>query len=267
LCSEPEDVIIADRNCHASTYDGAKLASVPLLRFRHNDIEDLDKQLQRSDGARRRLVCVESIYSMDGDEAPLVAIHALCKQRGALLVVDEAHALGVLGQNGRGLCAELGLVPDLRIGTCSKSLGAQGGFIAGDKDLIELIVNRGRSFIFSTAPVPAAMGAAVASLDLLRDQPELSTQLLVAASEVRDGLRAQGWNVPEGRSPIIPVIIGDEQPTLELSAKLRGAGHFAPAVRPPTVPAGACRLRLTVTLAHKPADRRRLLAAMARLRV
>jgi 8-amino-7-oxononanoate synthase len=266
LANQADDVIIIDRACHASTYDGAKISAVPLMRFKHNDLGELEKQLKHSEGARRRVVCVESIYSMDGDEAPLVEVERLCKNHGALLVVDEAHALGVLGPGGRGLCHELGVKPDLVIGTCSKSLGAQGGFLAGDSDLIELAVNRGRSFIFSTAPAPAAVGAAVGALDRLRDEPELSGKLLESAAEVRVGLRTQGWNVPEGRSPIIPVIVGDEKPTLELSARLAALGHYAPAVRPPTVPAGSCRLRLTVTLSHKVSDRRRLIAAMGKLR-
>lgn len=259
-----QDVIILDRLCHASLYDGARLANGQLLRFAHNDVADLEKQLQRSEGAPRRLVCVESVYSMDGDEAPLLAIRDLCQRHGALLLVDEAHALGVLGPGGRGLCAELGLTPDIRIGTCSKSLGSQGGFIAADRDLIALAVNRGRSFIFSTAPAPAVIGAALASLDLLRDKPELSERLLTVAAELRSALRAQGWNVPEGRSPIVPVILGDESATLALAARLREAGHYAPAIRPPTVPVGVCRLRLTATLAHKPSDRKRLIALMAK---
>lgn len=266
LASGAEDVIILDRLCHASTYDGAHLAAGTMLRFQHNDLADLDKQLRRTSGAHRRLVCVESIYSMDGDEAPLAGIEALCHQHGALLVVDEAHAIGVVGPGGRGGCAERKIHADVRIGTCSKSLGSQGGFIAGDRDLVELVVNRGRSFIFSTAPVPSAMGAAAESLDLLREEPDLPGQLLAEAAEVRSALQAQGWNVPSGRSPIIPVIVGSEQPTLALSAVLLAQGHFAPAIRPPTVPPGGCRLRLTVTLAHKPSDRRRLIKALAAAR-
>jgi 8-amino-7-oxononanoate synthase len=266
LASGAEDVVILDRLCHASTYDGARLAAGTLLRFTHNDLADLEKQLQRTSGAKRRVVCVESVYSMDGDEAPIVGIHELCRKHGALLVVDEAHAIGVLGPEGRGLCAELGVVPDLLVGTCSKSLGSQGGFLAGDRDLVELVVNRGRSFIFSTAPVPAAMGAAVATLDLLRKQPGLPAELVANAAEVRSALQAQGWNVPAGRSAIIPVVVGDEQPALALALRLREAGHFAPAIRPPTVPAGSCRLRLTVTLAHTVSDRRRLVKALAAAR-
>ncbi len=132
LASGAEDVVILDRLCHASLYDGAKLANGTMLRFQHNDLEDLDKQLRRTTGAPRRLVCVESVYSMDGDEAPLAGIAELCQRHGALLLVDEDHALGVFGPGGRGLCAALGVVPDVLIGTCSKSLGAQGGFIAAD---------------------------------------------------------------------------------------------------------------------------------------
>jgi len=266
LASGAEDVVILDRLCHASTYDGARLATGTLLRFTHNDLADLEKQLQRTSGAKRRVVCVESVYSMDGDEAPLVGIQELCRTHGAMLVVDEAHAIGVLGPEGRGLCAELGVVPDLLVGTCSKSLGSQGGFLAGDRDLIELVVNRGRSFIFSTAPVPAAMGAAVATLDLLRKQPGLPAELVGHAAAVRTALQAQGWNVPAGRSAIIPLVVGDEQATLALSSRLRAAGHFAPAIRPPTVPPGSCRLRLTVTLSHTASDRRRLVKALAAAR-
>jgi 8-amino-7-oxononanoate synthase len=266
LVAPPEDVVILDRLCHASTYDAAKLCGAPLLRFRHNDVEDLERQLQRSAGARRRLVCVESVYSMDGDEAPVAAIDALCTRHGALLLVDEAHAIGVLGRGGRGLCAEQGVVPDLIVGTCSKSLGSQGGFLAGDATLVDLCVNKGRSFIFSTAPVPAAAGAATAMLDVLRDEPDLPERLMASANALRAALIAQGWTVPPGRSPIIPVVVGDEAAALALAAALREAGHFAPAIRPPTVPPGECRLRITVSLSHTEADRRKLVKVMAALR-
>ncbi len=263
LASETETALILDRLCHASLYDGAKLSNGQLLRFKHNDLADLAHRLDQTESARRRVVVVESVYSMDGDEAPLAAIHALCRERGALLLVDEAHALGVLGPAGRGLCVELGIVPDLRTATCSKALAAQGGIIAGDRELVELVVNTGRAFIFSTAPVPAASGAAVAALDALRDREGLCGQLRAASDEVRTALRKQGWNVPEGRTPIIPVIIGGEAEALALSADLRDAGHWAPAIRPPTVPLGQCRLRITVTTGHTRIDRRRLIAAMA----
>lgn len=266
LASDPEDVLILDRLCHASTYDGARLAAGTLLRFRHNDVEDLERHLERASSNRRRIVCVESIYSMDGDEAPLAAIAAACTRHGAILVVDEAHALGVVGPGGRGLCAETGVVPDVLVATASKTLGAQGGLIAGSREVVETCVNRGRSFLFSTAPVPAAIGAAEAALRRLREQPDLPERLRTAAAELRNALRAQGWNVPEGRSPIVPVIVGAETETLELAARLRDLGHHAPPIRPPTVPEGGCRLRLTVTLAHRPKDVRLLAQALMGLR-
>lgn len=266
MAGDSECALILDRLCHASIYDGAKLSNGQLLRFRHNDLADLAHRLDQCEGASRRIVCVESVYSMDGDEAPLREIHALCRSRGALLLVDEAHAIGVLGDGGRGLCHELGVVPDLRTGTCSKSLGAQGGFVCGDRELVELVVNTGRAFIFSTAAVPAASGAAVAALDVMRDRTGLQAELAAAAAEVRGGLQRQGWTVPDGRTPIIPLLVGDEAAALDLAARLRTAGHWAPAIRPPTVPPGQCRLRITVTAGHTPADRRRLLQAMAGLR-
>jgi 8-amino-7-oxononanoate synthase len=262
LASDPEDVVILDRACHASTYDGVKLSAGTLLRFLHNDLDDLARQLLRTDTARRRIVCVESVYSMDGDLAPLAGIAALCAQHSASLVVDEAHALGVLGPGGRGLCAATGVRPDLLVATCSKSLGSQGGLIAGDAALVELAVNRGRPFIFSTAPCPAAAGAASAALVQLERHPEWPAELAVTAARLRDGLRAQGWNVPVGETPIIPVIVGDERTALDLAARLAEAGHHCPAIRPPTVPEGTCRLRLTVTRAHRPSDLRKLLQAL-----
>ena len=266
LAGSTEDVIIVDRLAHASTYDGLRLSAASMLRFAHNDVEDLAKKLQMSVAARRKIVCVESVYSMDGDEAPLREIAALCAAHKALLVVDEDHAIGVLGAGGRGLCAELGVYPDVLVGTASKGLGSQGGFIAGRSSLIELIANRGRSFIFSTAPVPAAMGAAVASLDVLKADPERPDRLQARCVAIRSALRDQGWNVGPGRSAIIPVIIGNEDETLSLSQRLRDAGHYAPAIRPPTVPAATCRLRLSPSLAHTEADVRRLLQAMSGLR-
>ena len=267
LAGDPEDVIILDRACHASTYDGARLSAGTLLRFRHNDVDDLARQFERTTGARRRIVCVESVYSMDGDEAPLAGIFALCREHGALLVVDEAHAIGVCGPGGRGLCAEVGIVPDVLVGTCSKSLGAQGGFLVGDSEIIELAVNRGRSFIYSTAPVPAAVGGALGGLEQLQANPQWPAELCATAVALRASLRAVGWQVAPGRSPIIPVIVGHETAALALAASLRDLGHHAPAIRPPTVPEGGCRLRLTLTRAHTEADCRRLVAAMKSLAV
>lgn len=266
LADAADDAIILDRLCHASTYDGLRLAAGRMLRFRHNDCADLERQLVRAESARRRLVCVESVYSMDGDEAPLVAIRELCDAHDAVLLVDEAHALGVFGAGGRGLCHALGLRPDVLVGTASKSLGAQGGFLCAAAPVCEWMVNRARSFIYSTAPAPAAIGAAIGSLDVLRKEPDLSARLLARAAWLRQDIRALGYRVPEGRSPIIPLLIGTESETIALAERLRAAGHYCPPIRPPTVPPGSCRLRITCTLAHTESDCRRLLRALAAAR-
>lgn len=262
----PGDWVVLDRLCHASLYDGALLSGARRLRFAHNDPADLDRVLARASGVRRVLVAVESVYSMDGDEAPLHELAEVCRRRGAVLLVDEAHALGVYGPGGRGGCAAAGITPDLLVGTCSKSLGAQGGFLAGHREVIELVVNRGRAFIYTTAPCPAAMGAAIASLDRLWAEPDLGQALLARAQSLRQALQAAGWNTGTGRGPIIPILVGDAAAAVDLATSLAANGHHAPAIRPPTVPPGSSRLRLTVTLAHKMVDLRRLAAAMERLR-
>lgn len=266
LAGSRHDAIVLDRLCHASLYDGARLSGARLLRFAHNDPADCARKLARVADARRVVVAVESVYSMDGDEAPLPAIDRVCREHGALLVVDEAHALGVLGPGGRGGCAEAGIRPDVITATCSKALGSQGGIVAADQDLIDYCVNRGRSFIFSTAAAPATVGAAVAGLDLLRDDPEQGRRLIAEATAMRAAIAAQGWEVVPGRTPIIPVVVGAESAACRLAAALRERGHFAPAIRPPTVPPNTCRLRLTLTLAHTRSDRRRLLADLATCR-
>ncbi len=266
LAGHRRDAVLLDRLCHASLYDGARLAAGGVVRFTHNDLEDLERRLRQHAGARRRIVCVESIYSMDGDQAPLVEVAGLCERHRALLLVDEAHAIGVLGEGGRGLCRELGIVPDVLVGTCSKALGGQGGFLAGLAAIIELIVNRGRSFIYSTAPAPAGIGAALGTLDLLRKRPGLPAILRRRVRWLRETLREQGWEIPDGPAAIIPVPAGSEKRAVRLAGRLRELGHYAPAIRPPTVPPGACRLRLTVTLDHRESDLRRLGTVMARLR-
>jgi 8-amino-7-oxononanoate synthase len=265
LADSADDCIIVDRLCHASTYDGIRLAAGRMQRFKHNDCADLAHKLEQAQGARRILVCVESIYSMDGDLAPLAEIAALCDRHKAALIVDEAHAIGVVGPGGRGLCAQERVVPSALIGTCGKSLGGQGGYVAAARPVVEWIVNRGRSFIFSTAPVPAAPGAVLAMLELLKRRSAMPELLRKESAELRQGLRAIGWDVPEGISPIIPVLVGSEERALALAAALRVRGHYAPAIRPPTVPEGGCRLRLTNTLAHRPSDRRKLIEAMREL--
>ena len=265
LADHRDDVLLLDRLAHASSYDGAALAKGTLARFRHNDVSDLAQQLAKYVDARRRVVVVESIYSMDGDVAPLREIADLCHQYDAWLVVDEAHALGVYGPGGRGMCAEVGITPDLIVGTSSKTLSSTGGWLAGPTEVIDHIVNHARSFIFSTAPTPASVGAALGSLDWLRKHSDAGNMLRARSHDMRSALREQGWNTSEGDSPIIPVIIGSEEAVLRLSHQLAERGHYAPPIRPPTVPADTCRLRISVTLGHREVDVRRFIQTMADL--
>ena len=258
-----DDIIILDKLVHASIVDAARLAGAKLRVFAHNDLNDLEDKLKwaataarpAATPARHVLVVTESIFSMDGDAAPLCEIAALKEKYGAWLMVDEAHATGVVGKMGRGLAEALGVSSQIEIqmGTLGKALGASGGFIAGSRVLVDYLVNRARSFIFSTAPVPAAAGAALAGLALAQsadgDARRATLQQLTA--EVR---RACGHANPTGPGAIIPLIIGQETKAVEAAAALRAQGVFAPAIRYPTVARGSARLRLSLTAAHQPAD-------------
>ena len=257
------DTVILDRHCHACAYDGARLSGAQLQRFQHNDVSDLQRVLARSAASRRRIVVVESCYSMDGDEAPLAAIAACCRQHDAMLIIDEAHGMGVLGPGGRGGAAAAGVQPDLLLVTGGKSFGAQGGVVLGDQLLIDHIVNAGRAFIFSTAPAPAASAAWTRAVQLVQENPQWADDLRRRSQWLRRRLQQQGWQVPDGDTPIIPLIVGSDQAALDLSAALQEKGHFAPAIRPPTVPPGTSRVRLSLSRAHLKSDDERVLAALA----
>ena len=266
LADHRDDVIVMDRLAHASSYDGARLAAGSLVRWAHNDLDDLADKLSKHQSARRRIVVVESVYSMDGDLAPLAEIAEITAQHDAWLVVDEAHAFGVYGPGGAGACAVAGVTPDLIVGTCSKSLASTGGWLAGPEVVIDHIVNHARSFIFSTAPTPAAVGAAIGSLNWLKRHPEAGSMMQQRSVALRHSLQHMlqqyGWQVPDGTSPIIPIIVGSDHTALRLSEQLAQHGHYAPAIRPPTVPPGTSRLRLSLNLAHRPVDERRLITAL-----
>ena len=267
----PGDVVIVDRLVHACCVDAARLSGAKLRVFRHNDLDDLDRILRwasalpRNDsGGPRVLVVTESVFSMDGDSAPLAELVELKDQHGAWLMLDEAHSTGVMGPEGRGLAAQLGLGGriEIRMGTLGKALGASGGFIAGSRSLIDLLVNRARSFIFSTAPVPAAAAAATAALELMitRDGEEARHQLRsVAAAGARVVNRAFQESLGSAPSEgfvghILPVLVGDEAAAVALADRLRAAGVWVPAIRHPTVALGSARLRLTFSAAHSAAD-------------
>jgi len=267
------DVVLLDKLCHASLIDGAKLSGAVLRVFPHNQLGKLESHLEwarREHPAKRVLVITESVFSMDGDHAPLRELVELKKRFGALLMLDEAHAIGVIGPNGRGLAAEENASKeiDVQMGTLSKALGTSGGYICGSRTLIEWLINGARSFIYSTAPPPAIAAAALAAVDFLAS-PEGEERRLLLWERIRlmQGLLPRaGLNEEQSgaRSAIFPWIVGDEQAALNLAAALQNEGFLVPAVRCPTVAKGAARLRITVTAAHDDDQIRALCQAIKR---
>ncbi len=243
--------IFSDALNHASIIDGCRLARAEVFVYRHLDVEHLEWGLASRAGAGSVIV-TDSVFSMDGDIAPLEAIAAVARRHGALVVVDEAHATGALGPGGRGAVAEAGLEGeiDVIVGTLSKSLGAYGGYVCTRSEIAELLVNRSRTLIFSTALPPPAVAGALAALELLVEQPRRPQKLQTAASVLRRELAAAGVPVPDGRTQIMPVIVGDADRAVALSEALLARGVFAQAIRPPTVPDGSSRLRLAVMASH-----------------
>ena len=249
------DSVFADRLAHASILDAITLSRAPLHRFQHNDVGHLNELLARH-GRGKKLVITESVFSMDGDIAPLREIAGVAEHHEAMLMVDEAHATGVFGPQGSGLIRELSLerAVNLSMGTLSKALGSYGGFVACSEPMRDLLVNRSRALIYSTAPSPASIGAALAALGLLAAHPALSTILLHRAALFRGLLQRAGLNTLNSQSQIVPVVLGDNARALDVSRRLRERGILAIAIRPPTVPAGSARLRFSVTLAHTEED-------------
>lgn len=256
LCGE-DDVIILDKLCHASLIDGARLSGATLRVFPHNNLERLESHLEwaRDNFPEARVVVVtESVFSMDGDRGLLAEIVPLKKRYNGLLLVDEAHAVGVLGRNGRGLADALRLEGeiDIHMGTLSKALGGAGGYIAGSRRLIELLVNRARSFIYSTAPPPAVAAAAAAAIEWMQTdegehrREQLWRNLALFGEEVPD-LFTGGRKI---QSAILPVILGDSDRAMEAADRLLEKGIYVPAIRYPTVPRDAARLRVTITARH-----------------
>ncbi len=270
------DILIVDKLVHACCIDGARLSGATLRVYRHNDLDDLQAKLQwaahaRDHGrARRILVVTESVFSMDGDLAPLRDIIELKDRHGAWLMVDEAHATGLYGENRRGLVEEFQVAGqvEIQMGTLGKALGAGGGYIAGSRPLIDLLVHRARSFVFSTAPVPAQAGAALAALALVQSAEGETRrhQCWANVDAVKNCLIESGWSLPPVRSAILPLIVGGERPAVELAAALLERNLLVPAIRYPTVPRHLARLRLTVSAAHASEHIQKLAGALAELR-
>jgi 8-amino-7-oxononanoate synthase len=269
-----DDVIILDKLVHASIVDAAKLSGAKLRVFAHNDLNDLEDKLKwvvdesrhPSPVTRHTLIVTESIFSMDGDAAPLREIVALKEKYGAWLMVDEAHATGIIGDGGRGLAEKLGVSGQIEIqmGTLGKALGASGGYICGSRALIELLVNRARSFIFSTAPVPAAAAAATAAIQFVQSSEGETRQKRLPArvAEWQSQIAVRNSQIP---GAIIPIIIGDESKAVAAATKLREQDIFVPAIRYPTVARGKARLRVTLTASHSAGDIATLVRALEQI--
>lgn len=264
VCSlvSQEDIILLDRLVHASIIDAARLSRATLRVFAHNDMEQLEAQLQWADKARRKtdgnigqvLVVTESVFSMDGDLAPIRNLVELKERYGAWLMVDEAHGTGLFGTHRRGLveAMEMSGLVEVQMGTLGKSLGVSGGYIAGSRVLIDWLINRARSFIFSTAPPPAVAWAAREAVRLIESEEgeQLRQQLWSRVNRVKEAVVGAGWTLPAVQSPILPIHVGNEEAALKLASCLQDQGFLIPAIRYPTVPRGEARLRLTVNASH-----------------
>lgn len=257
------DVILSDSLNHASLIDGCRLSRAKTLVYGHCDLDQLEAALKQAAPAKRKLIVTESIFSMDGDEAPLVRIVELAEKYGAAVMVDEAHGTGIYGASGAGVVAKLGLGARVlvQMGTLGKALGGFGAYVAGSKELRELLINRCRSFIFTTALPPAVMAMAIAALDLVQREPERRERLRENVQALKSGLRRLNFSLPDNDSPILPLIIGDASRCMEFSAALLDRGVFAQGIRPPTVPEGTSRLRITAMATHTDEQISRALAA------
>lgn len=261
------DVVIIDKLVHACLVDAVRLSGAKLRVFKHNDLADLENILQWSSGRDgNTLIITESVFSMDGDLAPVRDLVQLKNRYGAWLMLDEAHATGLYGEGRRGIAEEMDVADgvEVQLGTLGKALGAAGGYICGSQALIDLLVNRARSFIFSTAPVPAQLSAAKRGVELVQSNEgeALRTRLWANVDALKNGLIQQGWKLPVMRSAILPLMISDEREALAMAERLREAGVWVPAVRYPAVARGAARLRVTVSAAHQPKHLDALLDAL-----
>lgn len=261
------DHLFIDRLAHASLVDAAVLSRSKLHRFRHNDMEHLDYLLGRCPPDGRRLIITESVFSMDGDLAPLEAMAGLAGQYGAMMLVDEAHATGVFGTGGSGLVMASGVRGrvNLVMSTLSKALGGYGGCVCCSEPMRAWLVNQARSFIYSTGIPPAVAGAGLAALEVLASQPQLGASVLTKAARLRDLLRSGGLDTGASASQIVPLMVRDNHRAVRMQRRLMEEGILVVAIRPPTVPAGTARLRLSVTARHSADDIERVAGACCRI--
>ena len=258
--------ILADRLAHHSLLQGALLSGARLMRFRHNDAHHLEQLLRaRAAKAEFCLILTESVFGMDGDLADLAALGALARDYGALLYVDEAHATGIFGARGFGLAEDFADVVDVAMGTFGKALGGFGSYLACAPEIREFLIQRCGGLVYSTGLPPAVLGAIDAALSLVPNMAAARKDLLAQASRLREALAAQGWDRGASASQIVPIVVGAETQALALAAELERRGFLVPAIRPPTVPRGSSRLRISLSAAHKSSDVDALIGALGEL--
>jgi len=261
------DRVHMDRLDHASLLDAGLASGARFSRYPHCDVAALAARLERAGGGRT-MVVTDGVFSMDGDIAPLASLAALCRSHEATLFVDDAHGLGVLGASGGGSVEAAGLEPGdvpILVGTLGKALGTSGAFVAGSQPLVETLLQRARSYIYTTAPPPAVAAATRAALRLVQEETWRRERVLAHVERFRRGAAGLGLALLESQTPIQPVVLGSEAAALDASEALRSRGLWVPAIRPPTVPAGSARLRITLSAAHEDSDVDRLLEALATL--
>lgn len=259
------DLILSDALNHASIIDGCRLSRATKKVYRHCDVEHLKDLLSESTRFRRRLIVTDGVFSMDGDIAPLPDIYDLAAQYEAMLLVDDAHGFGVLGRDGSGTVAHFGLENRdiIQMGTLSKAIGALGGYIAGSRALVELLINKARGFIFTTGLPPATLAAANAALSVMRSSPELQQRLFSHAKCLKTTLIDLGYTLLASDTQILPVVLGNPQRATSIADALLAERVFAPAIRPPAVPPDTSRLRLTVMATHTEAEIQQAIDAFA----
>lgn len=262
-----QDVVISDKLNHASIVDGILLSRAQHLRFKHRDMNSLEKVLQKCDTYRRKLIVTDSVFSMDGDLAPLPEIVRLKEEYGALLMLDEAHGSAIFGLNGKGLAEQMGVseAVDINVGTLSKAFGGVGAYVAGRKILIDYLRNKCRSLIYTTALPPAVIGGLLSVLKLIREEAWRREKLLAKANFFREQLQLRGFETLDSQSQIIPVIIKSNAKALEFSKRLYEENILVSAIRPPTVPINTARLRITLMSSHQDDDLKMALAKLTKI--
>ena len=259
-----EDLILSDELNHASIIDGARLSRATIRVFPHRDVEALRKLLEETAEVKRRLVITDGVFSMDGDIAPMPGITAMAREHGAIMMVDDAHASGVLGKAGRGTVDHFGLhgQVDIQVGTLSKAIGVLGGYVCGSKTLIEYLYHRARPFLFSTSHPPAVAAACLAAFDVLESEPELIARLWSNTERFKKGLVRTGFDTGTSETPITPILVGDAELAMKFSDRLFERGVFAQGIGYPTVAKGKARLRTIVTATHTPEELDRALSTL-----